>query len=186
MWTSYPELDAAPHHQAWHFIMLSRRGRIINDECQQRRNKTNTIWRRRMLDWDLFSDNVSLFCFSLSPSTFPLPSVVVLYTQGVECKQWREVRDHSRPSVNTTQSACLLSMIAHPLFTSLPSPSSPSSRSQGKCCECQSFAIDWPWEYSHAGQHCVSCDWLRWQLLVSIKICLCVRVPPGCWPLSLN
>lgn len=32
----------------------------------------------------------------------PLSSVVVLYTQGVECKQWREVRDRLRPSVPTT------------------------------------------------------------------------------------
>lgn len=32
----------------------------------------------------------------------PLSSVVVLYTQGVECKQWREVRDRRRLSVPTT------------------------------------------------------------------------------------
>lgn len=32
----------------------------------------------------------------------PLSSVVVLYTQGVECKQWREVRDRLRLSVPTT------------------------------------------------------------------------------------
>jgi len=65
----------------------------------------------------LFSDNV-FFCSLFLPSP-PLFSVVVLYTQGVESKQWREVRDHSRPSVNTTQSPCLLSMTAHSLFTTL-------------------------------------------------------------------
>lgn len=53
----------------------------------------------------------------LPPLPLPLPSVVVLYTQGVETKQWREVRDQSPPSVNTTQSVCLLSMTAHSLFT---------------------------------------------------------------------
>lgn len=37
---------------------------------------------------------------SLSPPS--LSSVVVLYTQGVECKQWREVRDRLRLSVTTT------------------------------------------------------------------------------------
>lgn len=34
-----------------------------------------------------------------------LSSVVVLYTQGVECKQWREVRDRLRLSVPTTRSS---------------------------------------------------------------------------------
>lgn len=52
MWTSYSEFDAVQHNQAWDFIMLSGWGRIINNKCQQRRNKTNTIWRSRILDWD--------------------------------------------------------------------------------------------------------------------------------------
>lgn len=93
-------------HQAWHFIMLSGRGRITDDGRQQRRNKTNTIWRFRLLVFD------SLFlCFyAFSPPTPPPTtthtlhsrppsphlSVVVLYTQGAESKQWREVRNHSR------------------------------------------------------------------------------------------
>lgn len=34
----------------------------------------------------------------------PFFSVVVLYTQGVESKQWREVRDHCLLSVNKTLS----------------------------------------------------------------------------------
>lgn len=44
----------------------------------------------------------SLSLFLPSPA---LPSVVVLYTQGVESKQWREVRDHRRFSAGTAQSA---------------------------------------------------------------------------------
>lgn len=47
----------------------------------------------------LFDDSVFDF-FSLSASLPWLLSVVVLYTQGVESKQWREVRDNSR-QINT-------------------------------------------------------------------------------------
>lgn len=35
--------NAAQHRQAWHFIMLSSRGRIMNDERQGRRKKTNSV-----------------------------------------------------------------------------------------------------------------------------------------------
>lgn len=69
----------------------------------------------------LFSDSVS--------SAFTLFSVVVLYTQGVESKQWREVRDHSRSSVNTTQSACLFSVTALSLRLQLPPSYPPLSSS---------------------------------------------------------
>ena len=147
MWTSCAECDAARHHQAWHFIMLSRRGTIINDECQQRRSKTNNHLKKQDAWLRLLSDDV-----------FPsLSSVVVLYTQGVESKQWREVRDHSCPCQHKSISLPPLHMTARSLFTTLPSS---LSLSLSKCCECQSFAIDWSCECPCVLQHCVNRDWL--------------------------
>lgn len=57
-----------------------------------------------MLDCDCLITVYSFaLCFPFLPP--PLSSVVVLYTQGVESKQWREVSDHSHLSVNKTLSA---------------------------------------------------------------------------------
>lgn len=90
------------------FIILPRT--IMNDECQQTRNKTNTIWRCRVLDWAcVMTVYSSALCISSLPPVF---SVVVLYTQGVESKQWREVRDHSH--------LCATASFQPQLFPSLP------------------------------------------------------------------
>ena len=149
IWCSTASSSLALHHAV-------RCGRIINDECRQRRDKTNTIWCG-LFDWDCL---MTIYSFALPPFFSYLHhhlfSVVVLYTQGVESKQWREVRDLSRPSVNTTQSTFLLTTIARSLFTT----SHLLAHSLGKCCECQSFPIDWPCEYPCAGQQCVRCEWL--------------------------
>lgn len=84
--------------------------------------------------------NSSVFSLSLRLSVFPLLflpplliSVVVLYTQGVESKQWREVRDQQ------DSTACLFSMTGCFLFTT---PLSPPLLLLKVNILCQSFAID--------------------------------------------
>lgn len=118
-------------------------------------SKKQDAWLRQ------FSVNVILFFFLPFLSSLPTPphlfSVVVLYTQGVESKQWREVRAPSCPPDNTPINLSPL-QYSPPCHSSLP-------HFQGKFCKCQSLAIDWPLKHWCPGQKYVSCDWLRWQLL---------------------
>lgn len=149
-------LNAVRHHRVRRFIMLSRHGRIMNDECQQRGKQNKQVW---FFFWDCsMTLYPSLSLFLPSPA---LPSVVVLYTQGVESKQWREVRDHRHFSVSTAQSAHDSPFrLCNPAPPSLP-PTSPALLSlKVKDVGVNHLQLIDPANISASGRCCVICDWL--------------------------
>lgn len=161
-WRRTWNMNAVRHHRACCFIMLSRHGRIMNDECQQRgkQNKQGFFFGgSRMLNWDC---SMTLYpSLSLLLPLPALPSVVVLYTQGVESKQWREVRDHKHFSVSTAQPADDSPFrLCSPLFPSLSSTTSALPSLKVKDVGVNHLQLIDPADISASGRRCVNCDWL--------------------------
>lgn len=105
----------------------------------------------RMLNWDCsMTLYPSLSLFLPSPA---LLSVVVLYTQGVESKQWREVRDHRHFFVSTAQSAD-----DSPFRLCTPPPALLSLKV--KDVGVNHLQLIDPANISASGLRCVNCDWL--------------------------
>lgn len=92
----------------------------------------------------------SLSLFLPSPA---LPSVVVLYTQGVESKQWREVRDHRHFSVSPAQSAR-----DSPFRLCNPPPSPALLSLKVKDVGVNHLQLIDPANISASGRRCVNCD----------------------------
>lgn len=100
----------------------------------------------------------SLSLFLPSPA---LPPVVVLYTQGVESKQWREVSDHRHFSVSTAQSAhdSPFRLFEHPPAPPLPSPAAPALPSlKVKDVGVNHLQLIDPANIGASGRRCVNCD----------------------------